>query len=183
LSFAFFLQQKAAVWHTVLELMIKSSGLAATNFAPALKLGPVAKAAWSGLNSMIGGMMPVPNPSQSAAKATSWLLTPRPVPVAASQSGLQDPSFADGLPLIKAAHYVLVPQEHYQMFGNAMDKMRVEPTWGYVVPTVTKPQDVFVAAYNTPELKNVSYLTIHCEAITETPAAPCENKTPSKTAI
>ncbi len=180
LNWAFFLQQKTAVWHMVLAIMIKASGLAATSFAPALNLGTVSKAAWGGLNSMMGGVMPVPNQTQNAAKATFWLLTPGLVPVAASQSAFQDPSFANGLPLIKTAYYVVVPQEHYKMFGDAMDKMIVEPVGGYVVPKQTKPQDVFDAAYSTPELKDVSYLTVLCEAITEAPTTPCDNKTPSK---
>ena len=176
LNWAFFVQEKTAAWHAVLSFMIKASGLAATSFAPVMHLGAIAKGAWTGVNSMMGGLMPTPDPK--AAKATYWVLTPGLVPVAASQNAFQDPSFADGLPLIKGAHYVIVPQDHYKKFGDAMGKMIVAQG-GYVVPQGTKPQDVFVSAQNTPELRDVTYLTVYCESIAEAPSG-CDNKTSIK---
>jgi hypothetical protein len=168
LNWTFFLQQKEAVWHRILAIILKLSTTAATSFAPVLKLAAVPKETWTGINTVVGALFPAPNSTQNTAKSTIWLFNPTLVALAASQKAFQEPAFADGLPLIKGAYYVVVPQAHYQDFGTPMSNMMLSQ--GYVVPKNTPPQSVFEAAYNMPELKNVSYLIFHCEEITEAPA-------------
>jgi hypothetical protein len=171
LNWAFFLQQKEAVWHQVLAEFMSLSKSVAGAYMPVFNLAKVPKESWTGFNTVLGGMFPAPNSNQTGAKSTFWMFTPTLVSVAASQSAFQDPAFADGLPLIKGAYYTVVPQEHYERFGNAMSKMTLAQ--GYVVPAQTPAQSVFKAAYETPELKDVSYITLHCEEITETQEKPC----------
>ncbi len=168
LNWTFFLQKRDAPWHKVLTAMLEASRFAAGSFMPVLSLGTVAKQSWQGLNSMMGGLLPVTNPALAAARSTFWMFTPGLLNVAASQKAYQDPMFADGVPLIKGAHYVVVPQAQYKAFGDVMDKMALAQG-GYIVPQDTKPADVFEAAYNTPALNDISYLTVHCEAISEAP--------------
>jgi len=178
LNWSFFLQKKDAPWHKVLSVLIETSRLAASIFMPVLSLGNLPKASWNGLNSFMGGMMPVPNSTQAAARSTFWVFTPGLLQVAASQKAYEDPMFADGVPLIKGAHYVVVPQQQYKAFGDVMDKMMFTPS-GYIVPQNTKLTDVYDAAYKTPELNDISYLSFHCEAISET-SEPCAVAKPAK---
>jgi hypothetical protein len=170
-NWAYFLQQKDAAWHQLLAKFLSISKSVASAYMPVLNLAKVPKESWSGFNTVLGGMFPAPSANQNAAKSTFWMFTPSLLSVAASQSAFQDPAFADGLPLIKGAYYIVVPQEHYERFGNAMNKMTL--TQGYVVPAQTPPQSVFNAAYETPELRDVSYLSLHCEEITEAPQKDC----------
>jgi hypothetical protein len=166
LNWSFFLQKKDAVWHKVLTIMLQASKVAAGSFVPVLNLSKVPKESWDGLNSMMGGLMPVTNPTQAAAKSTYWVFTPGLVQVAASQKAYEDPMYADGIPMIGGAQYVVVPQEQYKAFGDVMGKMMMTKD-GYIVPSDTKPTDVYDAAYNTPALDGISYLNVHCEAIAE----------------
>jgi hypothetical protein len=168
LNWTFFLQQKEATWHQVIAAVIKYSTAAASSFAPILNLAPLPKQAWNAFNTMMGTFFPAPTSAQNVAKSTTWLFNPTLVSVAASQKAFQQPAFADGLPLIKGAYYFAVPQEHYEKFGSAMGKMKFDQD--YVVPNLTPPESVFVAAFNAPQLKDVSYLVFQCEDITEAPA-------------
>jgi hypothetical protein len=178
LNWTFFLQKKDAPWHKVLTAMLEASRFAASAFMPVLDLGAVGKKSWEGLNSMMGGLLPVTNPAKDAARSTFWVFTPGLLQVAASQKAYQDPLFADGVPLLRGAHYVVVPQEQYKAFGDVMDKMVLSQD-GYIVPANTKPTDVFDVAYNTPEMNGISYLTVHCEEIAEA-ANACGEKGASK---
>lgn len=178
LNWSFFTQKKDAQWHKVLSVLFAASKVAVSSFMPVLSLGNLAKSSWNGVNSLIGGLMPAPNSAQTAARSTFWVFTPGLLQVAASQKAYQDPMFADGVPLIKGAHYVVVPQQQYKAFGDVMDKMMFTPS-GYIVPQSTKLTDVYEAAYNTPELNDISYLSFHCEAISET-TEPCAAAKPAK---
>jgi hypothetical protein len=168
LNWTFFLQQKEATWHQIIAAVLKYSTAAASSFAPILNLAPLPKQAWNAFNTMMGTFFPAPTSTQNVAKATTWLFNPTLVSVAASQMAFQEPAFADGLPLIKGAYYVVVPQEHYESFGRVMGNMKLDQN--YVVPKSTPPESVFVSAFNAPELKSVSYLIFQCEDITEASA-------------
>jgi hypothetical protein len=184
LNWTYFLQKKDALWHKVLSALFLASKSAATSFLPILNIGPMAKKDWTGVNSMLGGLLPANESSQAApaktsstaASSTSWIFTPGLVPFAASQKAYQDPMFSDGIPLIKGAHYVVVPQEHFKAFGDAMSGMKLTES-GYVVPQNTPVQDEYDVAYSNEALKSVTYLALHCEQIDEAKSA-CPAKTP-----
>jgi hypothetical protein len=180
LSCTFFFQKKEALWHQVLSACLKGSTVLATNFAPVLNIAAAPKKDWSAINAVMGALFPNPTPDATQKdKSTSWLFAPAFKLVAASQDAYGNPKFAAGLPLIKDAHYLLVPEGQYQDFGNVMDKMMLTPD-GYVVPKSTLKTSFFAAAFGTPELKKITYLTLHCEDISAAPP-PCDNKTPVKT--
>jgi hypothetical protein len=180
LNWTYFLQKKDALWHKVLSAMFLASKIVATGFMPIMNIGPIGKGDWTGLNSLIGGLMPSNSPNQAASAkststSTSWIFTPGLVQVAASQKAYQSPTFSDGVPLILGAHYVVVPQAHFKTFGDAMSGMVLTES-GYVVPKGTAPQDEYDVAYNHPALKSVTYLALHCEQIEEAKSA-CTTKT------
>jgi hypothetical protein len=184
LNWTYFLQKKDALWHKVLSALFLASESAATSFLPVLNLGPIAKKDWNGVNSMLGGLLPAnksdptapAKPASAATSSTSWIYTPGLVQVAASQKAYQDPMFSDGIPLIKGAHYVVVPQAHFKAFGDAMSDMTLTES-GYVVPKNTPEQDEYEVAYSNAALKSVTYLALHCEQIDEAKSA-CPSKTP-----
>jgi hypothetical protein len=184
LNWTYFLQKKNALWHKVLSALLLASKSAVTSFLPILNIGPIAKSDWNGVNSMLGGLLPANESDQTAAaktsstanSSTSWIFTPGLVPFAASQKAYQDPMFSDGIPLIKGAHYVVVPQEHFKAFGDAMSGMKLTES-GYVVPQNTPEQDEYDVAYSNDALKSVTYLALHCEQIDEAKSA-CPTKTP-----
>jgi hypothetical protein len=181
LSCTFFFQRKEALWHKVLEACLKVSAIAANNFVPIFNIGATPKKDWNAINAMMGSLFPVPD-SNERNGSTSWLFAPEIKPVAASQRAFSSPSFAAGVPLIKDAYYLLVPEDQYQDFGRVMSKMALTAD-GYVVPQSIQSSDpagVYTAIWGTPELRDITYLTLHCENVTEAAANPSEGKPGTK---
>jgi hypothetical protein len=168
---SFFFQKKEALWHQILEACLKLSGIAASNLVPVFDVGAVGKKDWTAIDTMLASLFP-PQPASQNTGATSWLFSPSPQPMVASQKAFATPEYAGALPLIKGAYYLLVPEAHYQAFATVMNNMTLSAD-GYLIPKTTSAADKFTAIWNTPELRGITYLTLHCEDISETPTSNC----------
>jgi len=141
----FFVQKKESLWCQVVAHLASTADKVVPLFGfPALAISGVA-----GFNQLFGFLV-------AQSHKSKFLFQTFSDPAVATKDARQDAQYADGLPIASGVHYIIVPRKHLQAFGEQMGKHEVMS--GVVVPSGTKPHEVFEAARDA--MKDVTYLSL-----------------------